>query len=81
MQPRDHLDLSRHLVDPPQREAEFERLCRQQGLDPDQVRAAVAAGELDPDPGYDSDSSFYGKDVATLVMLLAAPTKQPARRA
>lgn len=81
MHPGDQLDLSRHLVDPHEREVEFERLCRQQDLDPGEVRAAVAAGELDPDAGYDPASPFFGKDVATLVMLLTAPQKQPVRRA
>jgi hypothetical protein len=74
-------DLSRHLADPHDREVEFQRLCRQQGIDPERFRAAWAAGEIDPDAGYDPDSPYHGKDVATLAMLLPAAHLPPARRA
>jgi hypothetical protein len=74
-------DLSRHLADPHDREVEFRRLCRQQDVDPEQFRAAWAAGEIDPDAGYDADSPYHGKDIATLAMLLPAAHLRPARRA
>jgi hypothetical protein len=74
-------DRSRHLADPHDREVEFQRLCRQQGLDPEQLRAAWAAGEVDPDAGYEPDSPYHGKDIATLAMLLPATHVRPARRA
>jgi hypothetical protein len=77
----DEFDLAGHLADPHDREVEFQRLCLQLGIDPEQFRAAWAAGEVDPDAGYDPGSPYHGKDVATLAMLLPAPHKQPARRA
>ena len=67
--------LAQHLADPHDREVEFQRLCRQQGIDPERFRSAWAAGEVDPDAGYDPDSPYHGKDIATLSMLLPAPKK------
>ena len=77
----DEFGLAGHLADPHDREVEFQRLCQQLGIDPEQFRAAWAAGEIDPDAGYDPDSPYHGKDVATLAMLLPATHKQPTRRA
>jgi hypothetical protein len=74
-------DLAQHLADPHDWEVEFRRLCAKQGIDPEQFRAAWAAGEIDPDAGYDPNSPYFGKDVATLGMLLPTPLSQHARRA
>jgi hypothetical protein len=74
-------DLAMHLADRHDREVEFQRLCRKQGVNPERFRAAWAAGEIDPDAGYDPDSPYRGKDIATLAMMLPAVHMQPARRA
>jgi hypothetical protein len=42
------LDVAGHPADPDDRDVEFQRLCRQQGIDPERFRAAWAAGEIDP---------------------------------
>jgi hypothetical protein len=74
-------DVSTHVADPQDREVEFRRLCRLEDIDPERFRAAWMAGEVDPDAGYNPDSPYYGKDIATLAMLLPAAHLQPARRA
>lgn len=79
--PRDPY-LGSHLVEDPEvRGMEFTRRCVAQGIDPAAFAVAWTAGEIDPDAGYDPDSPYYGKDIATLGMLLEAPRVQPARRA
>jgi hypothetical protein len=71
--------LGDHLVEVKERKAEYERLCRLEGLDPDTLRRDWEAGEVDPDAGYDRTSRYYGKDVASLVMLLDQPLPHRAR--
>jgi hypothetical protein len=70
-----------HLVSAEQRQDAFQELCAAMDLNPDKVRRFWEAGELDPDAGYDPASLFYGKDIASLVMLLESPLPQHAARA
>jgi hypothetical protein len=66
-------DLAGYLVGPEEFEREYRRLCEREGVDPDRFRARWAAGEVDPDTGYDPASEYYGKDVASLAMFLDEP--------
>jgi hypothetical protein len=69
-----------HLVKPQERLEVFEQLCVDQGLDPAKIVDLWEHGELDPDARYDPTSEFHGKDIASLVMLLEEPLREPARR-
>jgi hypothetical protein len=72
--------LGEHLADPEDRLMAFRDLCAAQDLDADKILHLWERGQLDPDAGYDPESQFHGKDIASLVLLLEDPLREPARR-